>query len=132
MKQNEKDEIMNRFANGEIDVLVSTTVIEVGVNVPNSVVMLIENAERFGLSQLHQLRGRVGRGKEKSHCVLVCSSKGENAKARMEIMCRTTDGFKIADKDLELRGPSDFFGKRQHGLPELKIADFKENIRIRS
>ncbi|MBQ5905211.1 MAG: ATP-dependent DNA helicase RecG [Clostridia bacterium] len=130
MKPKEKEQIMKDFSENKIQLLVSTTVIEVGVDVPNAVIMVIENAERFGLSQLHQLRGRVGRGKEKSHCVLVCSSKGENAKARMEIMCRTTDGFKIADKDLELRGPGDFFGKRQHGLPELKIADFTENMDI--
>lgn len=130
MKPKEKEKIMKDFSENKIQLLVSTTVIEVGVDVPNAVIMVIENAERFGLSQLHQLRGRVGRGKEKSHCVLVCSSKGENAKARMEIMCRTTDGFKIADKDLELRGPGDFFGKRQHGLPELKIADFTENMDI--
>ena len=130
MKPKEKEKIMKEFSENKIQLLVSTTVIEVGVDVPNAVIMVIENAERFGLSQLHQLRGRVGRGTEKSHCVLVCSSKGENAKARMEIMCRTTDGFKIADKDLELRGPGDFFGKRQHGLPELKIADFTENMDI--
>ena len=130
MKPKEKEKIMKDFSENKIQLLVSTTVIEVGVDVPNAVIMVIENAERFGLSQLHQLRGRVGRGKEKSHCVLVCSSKSENAKARMEIMCRTTDGFKIADKDLELRGPGDFFGKRQHGLPELKIADFTENMDI--
>ena len=92
--------------------------------------MIIENAERFGLSQLHQLRGRVGRGTEKSYCVLVSDAKGENAKARLDIMCKTSDGFKIADKDLELRGPGDFFGSRQHGLPELKIADLTENMDI--
>lgn len=128
MKPKDKEKIMKDFSENKIQLLVSTTVIEVGVDVPNAVIMVIENAERFGLSQLHQLRGRVGRGTEKSHCVLVCSSKGENARARMDIMCRTNDGFKIADKDLELRGPGDFFGKRQHGLPELKIADFTENM----
>ncbi len=130
MKPKEKEKIMKDFSENKVQLLVSTTVIEVGVDVPNAVIMVIENAERFGLSQLHQLRGRVGRGTAKSHCVLVCSAKGENAKARMEIMCRTNDGFKIADKDLELRGPGDFFGKRQHGLPELKIADFTENMDI--
>ena len=130
MKPKEKEQVMKDFSENKVQLLVSTTVIEVGVDVPNAVIMVIENAERFGLSQLHQLRGRVGRGTAKSHCVLVCSSKGENAKARMDIMCRTNDGFKIADKDLELRGPGDFFGKRQHGLPELKIADFTENMDI--
>ena len=130
MKPKDKEKIMKDFSENKIQLLVSTTVIEVGVDVPNAVIMVIENAERFGLSQLHQLRGRVGRGKEKSHCVLVCNSNTENAKARMDIMCRTNDGFRIADKDLELRGPGDFFGKRQHGLPELKIADFTENMDI--
>ena len=130
MKPKDKEKIMKDFSENKVQLLVSTTVIEVGVDVPNAVIMVIENAERFGLSQLHQLRGRVGRGTAKSHCVLVCSAKGESAKARMDIMCRTNDGFKIADKDLELRGPGDFFGKRQHGLPELKIADFTENMDI--
>ncbi len=130
MKPKEKEKVMADFAKGEIQLLVSTTVIEVGVDVPNSVIMVIENAERFGLSQLHQLRGRVGRGKNKSYCVLISDAEGENAKSRLEIMCRTNDGFVIADKDLELRGPGDFFGSRQHGLPELKIADFAQNMDI--
>lgn len=130
MKPKEKEKVMADFAKGEIQLLVSTTVIEVGVDVPNSVIMVIENAERFGLSQLHQLRGRVGRGKHKSYCVLISDAEGENTKSRLEIMCRTNDGFVIADKDLELRGPGDFFGSRQHGLPELKIADFAQNMDI--
>ena len=128
MKPKEKEQIMSDFLSNKIQLLVSTVVIEVGVDVPNAVIMVIEDAERFGLSQLHQLRGRVGRGTEKSYCVLVSDAKGETAKSRLETMCRTTDGFVIADKDLELRGPGDFFGSRQHGLPELKIADFTQNM----
>ena len=130
MKAAEKDDIMNRFINGNIDILVSTTVIEVGVNVPNSTIMMIENAERFGLSQLHQLRGRVGRGEYKSYCILVSNANGEEAQRRLRALCSTNDGFQIADEDLKLRGPGDFFGSRQHGLPELKIADLAENIGI--
>ncbi len=123
MKAKEKEEIMARFSKGEIDVLVSTSVIEVGVNVPNATVMVVENAERFGLSQLHQLRGRVGRGKNKAYCILFNQSTQTYAKERMEVMRRTNNGFIIAEKDLELRGPGDFFGTRQHGLPPLKIAN---------
>lgn len=130
MKPKEKDEVMTAFASGKIQLLVSTTVIEVGVDVPNSAVMVIENAESFGLSQLHQLRGRVGRGSAKSYCVLISDNMSESVKARLDIMCRTNDGFAIADKDLELRGPGDFFGSRQHGLPEMKIASFTENMDI--
>ena len=130
MKAREKEKVMESFSKGETGLLVATTVIEVGVDVPNSVIMVIENAERFGLSQLHQLRGRVGRGTEKSYCILVSDAQTEAAKARLDIMCRTSDGFKIADKDLELRGPGDFFGSRQHGLPDLKIADLTENMDI--
>lgn len=130
LKSKEKNEIMQRFISGEINVLVSTTVIEVGVNVPNASLMVIENAERFGLSQLHQLRGRVGRGEWKSYCILFCQSAGTITKQRMDIMKETNDGFKIAEKDLELRGPGEFFGTRQHGVPELKIANLYEDMHI--
>lgn len=130
MKAKDKDEVMSKFALGEIQLLVSTTVIEVGVDVPNAAIMVIENAESFGLSQLHQLRGRVGRGSAKSYCVLISDKMNDSVRSRLEIMCKTNDGFKIADKDLELRGPGDFFGSRQHGLPELKIASLTENMNI--
>ncbi|MBQ9090835.1 MAG: ATP-dependent DNA helicase RecG [Anaerotignum sp.] len=130
MKAKEKQEIMDGFAAGEIDVLVSTTVIEVGINVPNATIMLIENAERFGLAQLHQLRGRVGRGSEKSYCILVSDTKTKVAKERMKTMTESEDGFIISEKDLKLRGPGEFFGIRQHGLPELKIADLYKDMAI--
>ncbi len=130
LKPKEKEAVMTRFAAGELDVLVSTTVIEVGVDVSNAALMIVENAERFGLSQLHQLRGRVGRGKHKSYCVLVSSSKGENARERLRVLAGTTDGFKIAEEDLKLRGPGDFFGDRQHGLPQLRIADLAGDTRL--
>ncbi len=128
MKAKDKDEIMAAFAQGYIDVLVATTVIEVGVDVPNAALMIIENAERFGLSQLHQLRGRVGRGKHKSYCVLVSDSTSEEVKARLKTMTRTNDGFKISEEDLRLRGPGDFFGSRQHGLPEMHVADLGADV----
>lgn len=127
MKPKEKERVMERFASGEVQILVSTTVVEVGVDVPNATIMLIENADRFGLSQLHQLRGRVGRGKEKSFCILVSDNKSEASVERLKIMKSTSDGFKIADYDLKSRGPGDFFGTRQHGLPKLKIADMLED-----
>ena len=130
MKPSEKDSIMDDFKNKKLDILVSTTVIEVGVNVPNATLMIIENAERFGLAQLHQLRGRVGRGKHKSYCILIYNSKTEVCKERMAIMEETTDGFKISQKDLEIRGPGEFFGTRQHGLPELKVANIFKHIKI--
>ncbi|MBR5869306.1 MAG: ATP-dependent DNA helicase RecG, partial [Clostridia bacterium] len=128
LKPAEKNEIMQTFARGETDILVSTTVIEVGIDVPNATTMVVENAERFGLSQLHQLRGRVGRGKEQSYCFLLSDADGDTRK-RLKVMTATNDGFKVAEADLELRGPGDFFGKRQSGLPEMKIASFSEDVK---
>lgn len=128
MKPKDKEAIMKSFASGKVSLLVATTVVEVGVDVPNATIMVIENAERFGLSTLHQLRGRVGRGNKKSYCVLVSDAKGETARERLMTMKKYSDGFKIADTDLKLRGPGDFFGSRQHGLPELKIADMVEDM----
>ena len=130
MKAKEKDEIMQKFKDGEIQILIATTVIEVGVNVPNASIMVVENAERFGLAQLHQLRGRVGRGEYQSYCILKYEGNGENTRQRMKVMCDTNDGFIISEKDLELRGSGDFFGTEQHGLPEFKIANLFEDIGI--
>ena len=132
MKGREKEAVMAAFLRGEIAVLVSTTVIEVGVDVPNATLMVIENAERFGLSQLHQLRGRVGRGSEASYCILVTESKGDTARERLRALAATNDGFLIAEEDLRLRGPGDFFGSRQHGLPQLQIASLAGDMRVLS
>jgi len=123
MKSSLKNEIMEKFTAGQIDVLVSTTVIEVGVNVPNTTVMMIENADRFGLAQLHQLRGRVGRGSDQSYCIFVSESKSKKTKERLDILNRSNDGFKIAEEDMKLRGPGDFFGIRQSGIMEFGIGD---------
>ncbi len=130
MKQQEKDGIMERFYNNEIQVLVSTVVIEVGINVPNATVMVIENAERFGLAQLHQLRGRVGRGSHRSYCVLISHNPSEIAQQRAQIMAESQDGFYIAEQDLKLRGPGEIFGTRQHGVPDLLLADLAKHIKI--
>ncbi len=130
MSNEEKDEIMEAFRKKEYDILVSTTVIEVGIDIPNATLIIVENAERFGLSQLHQLRGRVGRGTKKSYCVLVTDSQSQEAKERMDIMCKTNDGFKVAAYDLQMRGCGEFFGTRQHGLPELKVANLFTDMQI--
>lgn len=130
MKQAEKDDIMARFSAGEIDVLVATVVIEVGINVPNATVMVIENAERFGLAQLHQLRGRVGRGRWQSYCFLITEGQSELALKRGEIMEASSDGFYIAEEDLKLRGPGEIFGTRQHGLPDMRLADMAKHMNV--
>ena len=130
MKQKEKDKIMENFKNGEVQILVSTTVIEVGVNVPNATIMVVENAERFGLAQLHQLRGRVGRGEAQSYCILKYQGNSEVTLKRMKVMQDTSDGFIISEKDLELRGTGEFFGTKQHGIPEFKIANLYTDISI--
>lgn len=128
MKPSEKEEIMKKFKNGEYNLLISTTVIEVGIDVPNAVVMVIENAERFGLSQMHQLRGRVGRGKEKSYCVLISDSKTEDSLKRFKAMITTNDGFYLAGEDLKIRGPGQFLGAKQHGMPEMKLASVFKDV----
>ncbi len=130
MKAREKDAVMSAFALGTLDVLVATTVIEVGVDVPNAALMVVENADRFGLSQLHQLRGRVGRGKHQSYCVLVTGTRNPDSRARLKALAGTCDGFRIAEEDLKLRGPGDFFGERQHGLPRLGMADLAGDMRV--
>ena len=130
MKNDEKDKVMSDFKNKVYDVLVSTTVVEVGVDVPNSTVIVIENAERFGLSQLHQLRGRVGRNSLQSYCVLVSSTKNEDTINRLNVLVQTNDGFVIAEKDLEIRGPGEFLGVRQSGIVELHLADLSKDLAI--
>jgi ATP-dependent DNA helicase RecG len=131
MKSLEKEAAMQRFTSGQTQVLVSTTVIEVGVDVTNASVMLIEHAERFGLAQLHQLRGRIGRGSARSYCLLMKGEKvSEEAEQRLQCMLETTDGFKIAEKDLEIRGPGEFFGTKQAGLPSLKVANLLRDADI--
>jgi len=130
MKPKDKDKVMKDFAAGKIQVLVSTTVIEVGIDVPNAVIMVVENADRFGLSQLHQLRGRVGRGTAESSCIFISNSTSKSKNKRLMALCSTTDGFEIAEADLKLRGPGNFLGKEQHGLPKLKIADLVEDKEI--
>ncbi len=130
MKGSEKEEIMEAFATGAYDILVSTTVIEVGVDVPNATLMVVENADRFGLSQLHQLRGRVGRGKAKSYCILVSDNQAPDTRQRLKALCQTTDGFRIAKEDLKLRGPGDFFGSRQHGLPMFRLGNLTQDLGV--
>jgi len=130
LKPKEKDAVMTAFARGEIQVLIATTVVEVGVDVPNASLIVIENADRFGLSQLHQLRGRVGRGRHQSYCVLVTSTRDPGAMQRLRTLASTTDGFQISEADLKVRGPGDFFGDRQHGLPQMKIADLAGDMRL--
>ncbi|MGB2705683.1 MAG: helicase-related protein [Candidatus Omnitrophota bacterium] len=130
MSTPEKTDVMKKFKNKKIDILVSTTVIEVGIDIPNASCMVIENAERFGLSQLHQLRGRIGRGDYLSYCILLGRPKTENAKKRFDTMAETQDGFRVAEEDLELRGPGEFFGTRQHGLPELRFGNILRDFEI--
>ncbi|MFC7061248.1 ATP-dependent DNA helicase RecG [Halobacillus seohaensis] len=129
LSNDEKEEVMQQFASNEVQILVSTTVVEVGVNVPNATVMVIHDADRFGLSQLHQLRGRVGRGADQSYCILLAEPKGDVGKERMRIMTETTDGFELSEQDLKLRGPGDFFGRKQSGMPEFKVGDMVHDYR---
>ena len=129
LSADEKEAVMRAFSEGQVDVLVSTTVVEVGVNVPNATFMVIYDAERFGLAQLHQLRGRVGRGEHQSYCVLVADPKSEEGKERLISMTETNDGFRLAEKDLALRGPGDFFGQKQSGVPQFKMADLVHDYR---
>ena len=128
MKGAEKEAVMASFARGEADVLVATTVIEVGVDVPNATLMVVEDADRFGLSQLHQLRGRVGRGGNKSYCILTSQNRNPDTLQRLKALCKTTDGFKIAEEDLKMRGPGDFFGSRQSGLPTFRVANLSMDL----
>ena len=130
MKAAQKEAVMAAFAAGEADILVATTVIEVGVDVPNATLMVIEDADRFGLSQLHQLRGRVGRGSAKSFCILTSHNKNAETLHRLKALCGTTDGFRIAEEDLKLRGPGDFFGARQSGLPSFRVADLSFDLQV--
>ena len=130
MKEKEKDEVMNAFGRNEIQVLVSTTVVEVGIDVPNATVIMIENAERFGLAQLHQLRGRVGRGKYQSYCIFMTASKSKETKERLDILNHSNDGFFIASEDLRLRGPGDLFGIRQSGVLDFKVADVFQDAKL--
>jgi ATP-dependent DNA helicase RecG len=126
----DKEKVMQSFKKGEIDILISTTVIEVGVDVPNASIMVVENAERFGLAQLHQMRGRIGRGDYESFCILMGEPGSEEARRRLEVLAQTSDGFQIAEEDLELRGPGEFFGTRQHGMPELRIANISSDMKL--
>ena len=130
MKPDEKAHVMARFRDGAYDLLVSTTVVEVGVDIPNASVMLVQNADRFGLAQLHQLRGRVGRGSHHSFCIFLADPTSEEGKERMKVIAATSDGFKIAEEDLRFRGPGDFYGSRQSGLPDLRVADLIRDRRV--